>query len=88
MTEFTLLRFAGFAESNGMSLVLLLRKMLGMWNRLGSTGNAVLGLRACLAEILIFYPFEFDCSFVFESGCETIGSDDSIHNLRLFLYLS
>ena len=48
-----------------MSLVLLLRKIVGMWNRLGSTDDAVLGLSACLSEILIFYPLEFECSFVF-----------------------
>jgi hypothetical protein len=56
---------AGCAESNGMSLVLLLRKILGMRNRVGSTNNAALGSRTGISEILIFYPLELECSFIF-----------------------
>ena len=39
-----------------MSLVLLLRKILGIRNRVESTSNAVIGLRTGITEIIISYP--------------------------------
>ena len=62
-----------------MSLVFLLRKILEIRNQVGSTNNAALGSRTGISKILIFYPLELDCSFVFRVRLrnDRIGRFDS-----------